>query len=361
MKTLQLELGSRSYPIYLGEGILHNTELLRRHVRGQQVMIVSNSVVAKHYLELIKKAFTDRQCDVVLIPDGEAYKTLETLNTIFDALLKQQHHRNTTLIALGGGVVGDMTGFAAACYQRGVDFLQIPTTLLAQVDASVGGKTAVNHPLGKNMIGAFHQPRCVLIDTTTLATLSEREFRAGVAEIIKAALIQDSEFFTWLESNMPKLLEKNSSVLIEAIARACQIKIQIVSEDEKETNKRAWLNLGHTFGHALEQLSHYDGTLLHGEAVSIGMVLAADLSLRFGWLKAQDVERIRNILIAARLPVLFPNEVSYPQFLEVMLLDKKVNDKGLCFVLLKGIGQATLTASVTEEQLRTIMENNSVR
>ena len=281
-KTITIDLGERSYPIYIGENIASDGALFAKHIVSRQTLVVSNETVAALYLEPITKALRNYQCDVLLLPDGEQYKNLTVLNKIFDMLLEKKHQRSTTLLALGGGVICDMTGFAAACYQRGVAFIQIPTTLLAQVDASIGGKTAVNHSLGKNMIGAFHQPRCVIVDINTLQSLPDREYRAGVAEIIKAALICDAEFFVWLEQNSAKILAKDKVALVYAIARACEIKASIVAADETETEGvRALLNLGHTFGHAIEQVFGY-GQWLHGEAVAMGLVLAADLSVALG-------------------------------------------------------------------------------
>ncbi|GAG70990.1 unnamed protein product, partial [marine sediment metagenome] len=253
MKTLEVPLQERSYPIYIGPGLLGASELIQKHISNRQVMIVTSEKVAPLYLQAVQKALKDVQCDVVILPDGEANKTLTVLERIFDQLIEKKHHRSTTMVALGGGMIGDMTGFAASCYQRGVPFLQIPTTLLAQVDASVGGKTAVNHKSAKNMIGAFYQPQCVITDINTLATLSDRELRAGIAEIIKSALIQDDAFITWLEENMTALLERDEQALVYAIGKACEIKADIVSQDEREQGVRAYLNLGHTFGHALEQ------------------------------------------------------------------------------------------------------------
>jgi 3-dehydroquinate synthase len=338
-KTLQLDLGERSYPIYIGSGLLQRSELYRPHIRGRQVMLVSNETVAPLYLDSAKQALADYQLQQVILPDGEEYKTLDILTRIYDALLENRFNRSCCLVALGGGVIGDMTGFAAASYQRGVDFIQIPTTLLAQVDSSVGGKTGVNHPLGKNMIGAFHQPRCVLADIDTLNTLEDRQLSAGLAEVIKYGLIMDADFFSWLENNMDSLLARDAEALIYAIEHSCRCKAEIVAADERESGKRALLNLGHTFGHAIETGMGY-GNWLHGEAVATGMLMAADLSARQRWLPAADVERIRLLLARARLPVDPPPQISRAQFLELMAVDKKVVDGGLRLILLDAIGSA---------------------
>ena len=352
MQTITVNLANRSYPIYIDANLLDNGDLLRRHATDQQILIVTNSTIAPLYLAKIQAAFQDRQCDYILLPDGEQYKSLETINKIFDALLEKKHHRQTTLIALGGGVVCDMTGFAAACYQRGVAYLQIPTTLLAQVDASIGGKTAVNHPLGKNMIGAFHQPRTVIIDIATLTTLPEREYYAGIAEIIKAALIKDAKFFVWLEQHMDALTKRDTQTLLHAIQHACEIKAEIVAADETEiTNIRALLNLGHTFGHAIEQVTGYKN-YLHGEAVAIGIMLAAQLSQQQGWLTSNEVQRIKNLLQLAHLPVNLPAHLQCDKILAAMAMDKKVMDKKLRLVLLKSIGHAELISNIDPDQAR---------
>jgi 3-dehydroquinate synthase len=302
-------------------------------------MLVSNETVSPLYLPTVREALTGYQLEQIILPDGEVFKTLDILNRIFDALLEKRFNRSCCLIALGGGVVGDMTGFAAASYQRGVDFIQIPTTLLAQVDSSVGGKTGVNHALGKNMIGAFHQPRCVLADTDTLDTLDDRQLSAGIAEIIKYGLIEDVGFFTWLEQNMDSLLARETEALIYAIERSCRCKADIVAADERERGKRALLNLGHTFGHAIETGVGY-GNWLHGEAVAAGLVMAADLSARHGWLSNAAVERIRTLLARARLPVAAPKEMDRERFLNLMAVDKKALDGGLRLVLMDGIGRS---------------------
>ena len=305
-------------------------------------MIVTNETVAPLYLDTIKTALNDYRLESVILPDGEQYKTLDTMQLIFDRLLEARLSRQVTIIALGGGVIGDMAGFAAACYQRGVPFIQVPTTLLSQVDSSVGGKTAVNHPLGKNMIGAFYQPQCVLADTATLKTLDDRQFSSGLAEVIKYGLINDAEFFDWLEQNMSLLVSRDPEALAQAIARSCQDKATIVADDEREQGVRALLNLGHTFGHAIETGSGY-GNCLHGEAIAIGMVMAADLSQRMGWLSTEKVTRISNIMKAANLPVIVPGKLSSADFMNLMAVDKKVQDGLIRLVLLKDIGQAIIS------------------
>ncbi len=350
MNTLTVDLGDRSYPIHTGQGLLDRAELLTGHIAGQQVMLVSNTTVAPLYLDRLLKSLHGLEVASVILPDGEQYKTLETLNTIYTALLEHRFNRDCTLIALGGGVVGDITGFAAASYQRGVAFLQVPTTLLAQVDSSVGGKTGVNHPLGKNMIGAFHQPGCVVIDTDTLDTLDDRQLAAGLAEVIKYGLIHDADFFAWLEDNMATLKARDKAVLATAIERSCAIKAEIVAADERESGKRALLNLGHTFGHAIETATGY-GNWLHGEAVAAGMLMAADLSARHGWLEREDVRRIETILQQGGLPTAPPASMVEQQFMDLMAVDKKVVSGRLRLVLLKSIGEAIITADFQPELL----------
>jgi len=351
MKTLTVDLDERSYPIYIGQGVLGQPKLVTGHIRGRQVMVVSNETVAPLYLEAVCKLLGDFELATVILPDGEQYKNLDTLNLVFDALLEQRFNRHCTLIALGGGVVGDITGFAAASYQRGVAFLQVPTTLLAQVDSSVGGKTGVNHALGKNMIGAFHQPGCVLIDTDTLNTLDDRQFAAGLAEVIKYGLIRDAGFFDWLEANMDGLKARDPQALAFAIERSCAIKAEIVAADERESGRRALLNLGHTFGHAIETGTGY-GNWLHGEAVAAGMLMAADLSARHGWLAESAVDRTAALLQRAGLPTRAPAEMDADRFLELMAVDKKVVDGGLRLVLLKDIGEALVTGDFDADLLR---------
>ena len=355
MKTLTVNLGERSYPIYIGNQLLSKKELVTPHVHGSQVMIVSNDIVAPLYLQQAKALFADFQCQTVILPDGEQHKTLNDLNLIYDALLSNHFDRYCTLVALGGGVVGDMTGFAAASYQRGVNFIQIPTTLLAQVDSSVGGKTGVNHPLGKNMIGAFHQPSCVLADIETLNTLEDKQLSAGLAEVIKYGLIRLPDFLGWLEQNMDKLLARDPEALSYAIEISCQCKADVVAADEHEAGVRALLNLGHTFGHAIESGAGY-GNWLHGEAVGIGMLMAADLSMRENWLTEQDVQRVENIIKAAKLPVKLPTMMNYQTFMDLMRVDKKVRDGKINFVLYNALGDAKVTHDFSAEHLRQTIE-----
>ncbi len=352
--TLKVNLGERSYPIYIGHNLLSNPEIFADHIRGTQVMVVSNEHVAGYYLEKLLQGLRDFEVDQIILPDGERYKNIDVWSRIFDALLEHGHTRNTTLVALGGGVIGDMTGFAAACYQRGVDFIQVPTTLLSQVDSSVGGKTGVNHPKGKNMIGAFYQPRCVIADTDTLETLDERQFSSGMAEIIKAGLIRDKAFFAWLEDNMEDLLAKDQALLAEAIEQACAIKADVVAQDEREQGLRAILNYGHTFGHAIEQALGYV-KWLHGEAVAVGMVLAANVSAELGWIDKNAVSRIENILIAAKLPIYLPTEVKYTKLLAGMSRDKKNIHGQLRLVLLRALGKAELTDAVSLQEVEAML------
>ena len=356
MKTLTLDLGDRSYPIHIGRGLLGDTGLLAPLIAGESVAIVTNETVAPLYLERLRRSLPKVNSTEVVVPDGEQFKTLETVNRIIDALLRGRCDRRTTVIALGGGVVGDMAGFAAAVYQRGVPYVQIPTTLLAMVDSSVGGKTGVNHPLGKNMIGAFHQPRGVIIDTDTLATLPDRELSAGLAEVIKYGLIRDRPFFEWLQANIEALLARDPPALAYAIHRSCQNKAEVVAADEREAGVRAILNLGHTFGHAIETGLGY-GTWLHGEAVAAGMVLAADLSRRLGWLTAADAARIEQLVRRARLPVRAPAALTNERFLELMAVDKKVQGGRLRLVLLKAIGEAVVTDEFPHALLAATLES----
>lgn len=355
MKTLHVELGDRRYPIYIGPGLLSQADLLRSHLPSRQVLVVTNTTVAPLYLERVAALLSGWRHEAVILPDGEQYKTLDTLNEVFTALLSHRFDRDCTLIALGGGVIGDLAGFAAASYQRGVHFIQIPTTLLAQVDSSVGGKTAVNHPLGKNMIGAFHQPRCVLADTDTLTTLPDRELSAGLAEVIKYGLIRDLPFLEWLEAQLEALLARDASALSEAIERSCRNKAEIVAADERETGERALLNLGHTFGHAIETGVGY-GTWLHGEAVATGMALAADLSARLGWLASAQVERVRALLMRAGLPLNPPSQLTSDDFLRLMAVDKKVKDGKLRLILLRGLGHGVIASDVDGQRLRETLD-----
>ena len=342
MHTLEVALGARSYPIHIGTGLLDRADLLLSHIRGRQVLIVSNSTVAPLYLERLRKTLSGYVVAECILPDGEAFKDMAHLDLIFTTLLQHRFNRDCTLVALGGGVVGDMTGFAAAAYQRGVDFIQIPTTLLSQVDSSVGGKTGVNHALGKNMIGAFKQPNVVVIDTDVLSTLPDRELKAGIAEVIKYGLIRDLPFLEWLEGAIPRLLARDPHSLAEAIRRSCENKAAVVAADELEQKDvRALLNLGHTFGHAIETGMGY-GVWLHGEAVATGMLMAADLSMRLGWIDEAAVTRTRDILIKAGLPVT-PPDLAAGEYLEHMSVDKKVKDGQMHLVLLKHLGEAVVS------------------
>ncbi|MFA5924586.1 MAG: 3-dehydroquinate synthase [Methylococcaceae bacterium] len=350
MKKLLVELGNRSYPIYIGSGLLNQSELYTQHIKAKQVVVVTNTTIAPLYLDTILKNLLRFDVETVILPDGEQYKTLEYVTHIFDKLLASKFSRNATLIALGGGVIGDMGGFAAACYLRGIAFLQIPTTLLAQVDSSVGGKTGVNHPLGKNMIGAFYQPQCVIADADVLDTLDDRQLSAGLAEVIKYGLIRDSEFFEWLEKNINALLLRDKQALSFAIERSCLNKAGIVAEDETETGIRATLNLGHTFGHAIETGAGY-GTYLHGEAVAIGTCQAADLSRRKGWLNDADVERIIELFKKCNLPTYPPEHIDSDRFLELMAVDKKNVDGQIRLILLTKIGAATLPIDIDRKLL----------
>jgi 3-dehydroquinate synthase len=349
--TLTVDLAERSYPIYIGQNLLQQPELVPPFVKGTQVMLVTNSTVAPLYLDRAKALFANFQVDAVVLPDGEEYKNLEILNRIFDQLISGHFDRKCTLVALGGGVIGDMTGFAAAAYQRGVPFIQIPTTLLSQVDSSVGGKTGVNHPQGKNMIGAFHQPQAVVIDTLTLNTLEDRQLSAGLAEVIKYGLIRDLAFFEWLECHLDGLMARDHSLLAQAIERSCQNKADIVAADETEQGQRALLNLGHTFGHAIEAGMGY-GTWLHGEAISAGMMQTAYMSQLLGHLSTADVERIGAIFKRAKLPIYPPNELSNDQFRHYMAGDKKVQAGVVRLVLLKSIGQAYISGDYPAEMLQ---------
>ena len=358
VRILNVALNERSYPIYIGSE-LSLLKYLLPFVSGRQVMIVSNDVVAPLYLmgyvDFLSEA--GKTVATCILPDGEAYKTLDTLKLIFDALMQHRFNRDCTVIALGGGVVGDMAGFAAASYQRGVDFIQVPTTLLSQVDSSVGGKTGVNHPLGKNMIGAFKQPKLVMADMSLLSTLPDRELSAGLAEVIKYALIGDLAFLDWLESNIQGLMKRDSILLAEAVFRSCQHKALIVAADEHEQGDRALLNFGHTFGHAIESFMGY-GEWLHGEAVATGMLMAADLSARIGWIASEDVARIRRLLLAAKLPVSVP-DIGCDAFLSLMSQDKKVLDGQLRLVLLKKMGQAVITREFDFQLLMQTLQNKA--
>ncbi|WP_312309450.1 3-dehydroquinate synthase [Acinetobacter variabilis] len=351
MKTLYVELGERRYPIFIGSN-LNPQELLEPYIHGKQVMIVSNDTVAPLYLDRYKATLENlgKTVATCILPDGEKYKNIEHLNLIFDALLEAGFNRDCTVLALGGGVIGDMAGFASACFQRGVYFIQVPTTLLSQVDSSVGGKTGINHPLGKNMIGAFQQPQGVLADMSQLSTLPDRELSAGLAEVIKYALLGDEEFLVWLEANMEGLIARDEQLLAEAVYRSCAHKAHIVANDEKEQGERALLNLGHTFGHAIESYLGY-GEWLHGEAVATGMVMAADLSHRMGWISLEDLERTKKIISRAQLPIVCP-KIPLDDFLAYMAHDKKVLNGQLRLVLLQQLGKAVITRDFDVELMQ---------
>jgi 3-dehydroquinate synthase len=356
---LNVALDERAYSIHIGCGVLSRPELLLPHIKQKKAVIVSNTTVAPLYLGMLRSTLENAGISVlpVVLPDGEAFKNWETLNLIFDALLGAHCERNTMLIALGGGVIGDMGGFAASCYQRGMPFIQVPTTLLSLVDSSVGGKTAINHPLGKNMIGAFYQPKLVLADISTLDTLPDRELKAGLAEVIKYGLIRDGEFFVWLESNIEKLMARDKDALAFAVHRSCANKAEVVVADERETGERALLNLGHTFGHAIETGLGY-GEWLHGEAVAAGTLIAAELSRLLGWLTAEDVSRIEKLFVRAGLPVVGP-ALGAGRYLELMRHDKKVLDGKLRLVLLEKIGRAVMSDVATESQIIAAIESRS--
>jgi len=360
MMTLDLVLPDTRYPIHIGRGLLNQVELLLPHFSVRQAAIVTNEVVAPLYLEVLRSALETQNIKVIpiVLPDGESHKTWETLNLVFDALLANACERNTMLIALGGGVVGDMTGFAAACYQRGAPFIQVPTTLLAQVDSSVGGKTAINHPQGKNMIGAFYQPQAVIADMALLDSLPHRELSAGLGEVIKHGLLGDATFFTWLEQNMSRLRARDADALQHAVQRSCEMKAAIVASDEKERGVRALLNLGHTFGHAIEAGLGF-GTWLHGEAIGAGMVLAARTSEKLGWLNASDVERVRSLVASAGLPVKAPN-LGLDNWLSLMSHDKKVSQGEIRFVLLEQIGQAVMEKNVPQAVLHQVLSGSDI-
>ncbi len=359
MITVNVSLGDRSYPIYIGEQLLQNDSLIAGLVPGSQVAIVTNETVGPLYAGPLVERLGNKQVDVLELPDGEAYKTLSTYERVLDFLAGNKHHRSTTVIALGGGVIGDMAGFAAATYQRGVNFVQIPTTLLAQVDSSVGGKTAVNHASGKNMIGAFYQPTAVVADVGVLATLPERELRAGLAEVLKYGVIEDAVFFDEVVAGAQKLLQRDSHLLSRAVQRSCELKAQVVAEDERETGRRAILNFGHTFGHAIENLLGY-GELLHGEAVAIGMVMAADLSVRQGWLAPEQGRRIKAAVEALELPVARPASVAAADMVGAFQMDKKVLDGTVRFVLARDIGEVFVTDAVAPEHLNATLKTDNL-
>lgn len=354
MAILNVELGSRSYPIYIDSGLINSTELLSNYIRSKRVCVITNDIVAPLYLDAFKDKLHDFIVDQVILPDGEAEKSLANFNVIMSHLLTHEHGRDTTLIALGGGVIGDITGFAAACYQRGVDFIQVPTTLLSQVDSSVGGKTAVNHSLGKNMVGAFYQPKAVFIDIDSLETLPAREFNAGMAEVIKYGILGDKSFFLWLENNLSAIKSGDKEILTVMIERCCQCKADIVAQDEKESGIRALLNLGHTFGHAIEAEQGY-GNWLHGEAVATGMVLAAKLAVAMNLLEVSELRRIEAIILAFDLPILAPENMGLAEFVRHMRRDKKNIAGKLRFIVPTEIGKSEMRDDVTQETLQAIL------
>lgn len=356
MQILSVTFPQGEYPIYIGNGLFNDASLLRQHIRGPQVMLITNETVAPIYLSVISNLLTGYQFDYLIIPDGERYKTMTQFNQILDALITLHHHRDTTLIALGGGVVGDLTGFVAACFHRGVNFIQIPTTLLAQVDASIGGKTAINHEKGKNLIGAFHQPKAVFIDIEMLLSLPARHYHAGLAEVIKSALIRDADFFNYLEKNIAALLARQPDILITTLVKACTIKRDIVALDEREQNIRALLNLGHTFGHAIEQNMNYIDCL-HGEAVAIGMMLAAKLSFKLNkGLTEIEVERISRLLQKTKLPTQLPANLNLEALMNAMYSDKKVLNNRLQLILLKSIGEAVIHKNIDDAVIRSFIQ-----
>ncbi len=347
--TLTVDLGDRSYPIVIGRGLLDGNFELSKFVRGSDCLVVSNETVAPLYYDKLLANLAGTDVTSINLPDGESFKTVDTMQSILDRLVESRANRDVAVVALGGGVVGDITGFAAACYMRGVDFIQVPTTLLAQVDSSVGGKTGVNHEKGKNLVGAFHQPQVVLIDTDTLSTLPDRELTAGLAEVVKYGAICDAEFFAWLEANMAALLRRDPAALGHAIRRSCELKAEVVAEDERESGRRALLNFGHTFGHAIEHCQGY-GAWLHGEAVAAGMIMAARLS----GLAEDDIERLTALVASAGLPT-EPPAIAADDWLDAMGMDKKVQGKTLRFVLLDAIGQSRVTAEYDDRRLNEII------
>ena len=360
MKTINIDLGDRSYPIYVGDQLIDNPTILLNHIHTHTVVVVTNTTVAPLYLDTVTQSLGDKTHIIpIILPDGEQYKNTETLNTIYEVLLKNKCDREVMLIALGGGVIGDITGFAAASFMRGVKFIQIPTTLLSQVDSSVGGKTGINHALGKNMIGAFYQPQCVIADVGLLKTLPDRELSAGLAEVIKYGLIRDAAFFVWLEKTMPSLMNKDPSTLIEAVIRSCENKADVVAQDEFESSKgiRATLNLGHTFGHAIEHAMGY-GNWLHGEAVAAGMVMAAFLSQELGWLKPDEFDRTKQLIANANLPI-NPPDIPVDQFMGLMQSDKKSQKGRIHLILQKTIGDAILTSDFAEAVLHKTLQQKS--
>jgi 3-dehydroquinate synthase len=357
MNTLQLDLGERSYPIHIGSGLLEQADLYKKHIKGTFTAVVTNETVAPLYADKVVKTLESigQKVKLIVLPDGEAFKTWEVLQKIFDGLLENSADRKTTLLALGGGVIGDMTGFAAACYMRGIKFIQVPTTLLSQVDSSVGGKTGINHPLGKNMVGAFHQPQAVIADLDTLKTLPAEELAAGLAEVIKHGAIADSEFLSWIEENQDTLNKCDPAAMEYAVRRSCEIKSQVVAQDEKEGGIRAILNFGHTFGHAIEAGMGY-GAWLHGQAVGCGMVMAADLSVRVGLLSEAEASRLKKIIEALHLPTQ-PPKLGVDRFMELMSVDKKAEGGEVRYILLNGLGQAKIQTVDDDLVIQTLIAN----
>jgi 3-dehydroquinate synthase len=356
MQTVNVDLAERSYPIYIGSGLLHRADLIKPHLASTSVAIITNGIVGKYYQQLLLSTLESIGAKpiVITLPDGEAYKNSDTLQLIYNGLLQNHCDRKTTLVALGGGVIGDMCGYAAATYQRGIPFIQIPTTLLSQVDSSVGGKTGINHPLGKNMIGAFYQPKLVLADTSTLNTLPDRELSSGLAEVIKYGLLGDEKFFEWLEKNIGKLISRDTEALTYAIQRSCEMKAEIVAADERESGCRALLNFGHTFGHAIEGAMGY-GNWLHGEAVAVGMVLAAKLSHKMGLIPITDVTRIESLLEDAKLPIQAPR-IPGEEMLRWMQLDKKTQSGKLHLILLRQVGEAFIESNAPVSELTSLLK-----
>jgi len=358
MRTLNVNLGSRSYPIHIGRGLIEQPQLFKPHIRGSKAVVITNETVAPLYANKLAASLSHcAQVQLHVIPDGETHKTLSTVSAIIDFLISIPCDRKTTIVALGGGVVGDIAGFASACYQRGIPYIQVPTTLLAQVDSSVGGKTGVNHPLGKNMIGAFNQPQCVICDTDTLSTLHVREFRAGMAEVIKYGLVRDSVFFDWLEDNLDQVLGADADSTAYAIEQSCRNKGQVVEDDERESGTRAILNFGHTFGHAIETHLNYS-EWLHGEAVSVGMVMAANLSRKLGLLTDSESARINAILHNCGLPISPPSSMTSDNFLRNMSVDKKVENGVIRLILLDGIGSAVIKADYPMAALNATLDES---
>jgi 3-dehydroquinate synthase len=348
-QRIDIALGERSYPILIGPRLLEDGQLLSKHIAARNLLIVTNETIAPLYLAKLQNALQSRRVATLVLPDGEQHKTLESFSRIIDALVAERMNRDAAAVALGGGVIGDMVGFAAACYQRGIDYVQVPTTLLAQVDSSVGGKTGVNHPGGKNMIGAFHQPRCVIADTSTLQTLSPREYRAGLAEVVKYGFIRDTVFLHWIEENVEALLAREDAAVIHAVRRSCEIKAEVVAQDEREHGLRAILNLGHTFGHAIETAAGY-GNWLHGEAVAAGMAMAAAMSARLGWLQPAERDRAVHLLEKLGLPIA-PPRIGAQRGRELMGMDKKVLGGRIRLVLLRELGRAAVVDDYAEHAL----------